>query len=656
MSRHVCEMLNSLYSQLPDDDNEGNQRSGGKLLYETYCPKIEDKYQRCNSDNDRIKAGFIYLVGQLFDNVNSDGEHEDQKSRYVYYGFMWMSYKLQQSNQNSGSSITLYEFINDHVLKDQWYEVVEEYVDPKVPLITKEADIDIMSDVYYILKEMCKFFSNNYENFYYHEDFSKYYESVTKFGEKILKKKINNANIDNVDQIYADLYDMLKNVYNEYRDYYYGKNSQDNAPPKLPEIEEIKKNFTPDLKTQDLQDSTKGDLKPQDDDGNSDQQQSEQQSSSEPESKGSESKEPTPPEPTPPEPTPLETSPPHSEEPKDGKREPSLPPAQESSQPQPQIQDSQQSQDPPLETDPKKPVISPKDASNEQVAQESIEKIMDSMKFVFNFFKPDFSSVYNTLTNFGNDVYENVLNGLKGGYSILTDFVSNVKDSIDQLNNEKDTPQSDDNGPKQKDPGDNPPSSDSPSKDLPPSPSSEQPPKIDHRDPENQKGGDKKEPSGDEKTEDKNQKEKTQHPAPIVQEPSDGSTNITSYQIPNPDDSGSNRNEIISKGVFSIIVIAIPAILAIMYMYLYYECGKKSKRKKNMKKVINSIGGKRQVQIIISSSNQKKQTKKSINSFNEKKSLLNIYKLMQADPIPFINLFFLLIFFVYKRKRDTIEW
>ncbi|CAD2111010.1 hypothetical protein YYG_03294 [Plasmodium vinckei petteri] len=651
-------MLNSLYSQLPDDDNEGNQRSGGKLLYETYCPKIEENYQKCDSDYDRIKAGFIYLVGQLFGNVNSDGEHEDQKSRYVYYGFMWMSYKLQQSNRNSDNPITLYEFINNHVLKDEWYEVVEEYVEPKVPLITKEADIDLMSDVYYILKEMCKFFSNNHEGFDYLEDFSKYYESVTKFGEKILKKKSNNANIDNVDQIYADLYDMLKNVYNEYRDYYYGKNSQDNAPPKLPEIEEIKKNFTPDLKTPDLQDSTKGDLKPQDGDGNSDQQQSEQQSSSEPESKGSESKEPTPPEPTPSEPAPLETSPLPSEEPKDGKREPSLPPAQESPQPQPQpqIQDSPQSQDPPLETDQRSPVISPKDTSNEQVAQESIEKIMDSMKFVFNFFKPDFSYFYNTLTNFGNDVYENVSNGLKGGYSVFTDFVSNVKDSIDQLSNEKNTPQSDDNGPKQKDPEDNSPSSGSPSKDLPPSPSSEQPPKIDHRDPENKKGGDKKEPSGEEKTEDKNPKEKTQHLAPIVQEPSDSSTNTPSYQIPNPDDSGSNRNEIISKGVFSVIVIAIPAILAIMYMYLYYGWGKKSKRKKNMKKVINSIGGKRPIQIIISSSSHKKQTKKSINSVHRKKPpLLNMYKLMRADPIPFINLFFLLIFFVYKRTRDTIE-
>ncbi|KEG04434.1 CIR protein PIR protein [Plasmodium vinckei vinckei] len=640
-------MFNSLYSQLPDDDNEEMRTSGRSLLYESYCPTSEERYQTCNSDHDKIKAGFIYLVTQLFGNVNSDGEHEDQESRYVYYGFLWMSYKLQQSNINSSNPITLYEFINNHLLKDQWYEVVEEYVKPKVSLITKDANIDLMSDVYYILKEMCKFFSNNDGNLDHFEDFSKYYDSVTKFAKDVLKKKTNNSDTDNIDEIYVDLYDMLKNVYNEYRNYYREKNSQDNALPEVPDIEEIKKDFTSDLGAPDLQDSTDGSLKSQDGDGNNEQQ----QSLSEPESK-----EPTSPEPPPSESAPIETPPLSLDEPKDGQQEPSLPPEQESPQPQPQTQGPPESQDPPLGTDQKSPVTPPEDTSNEQVTQESIEKIKNTMKLMMHFFKPDIPNLYNTLMEFGDNVYDNVLDRLKGGYSILTNFVSNVKDSIDQLVNEKDTPQSGDNPPKLGNPGDDQPPSDSPSEDLPPSPSSDQPPKIDHNDLEDQKDGDKKEPSGNEKTGDENQKEKTQHPAPIVQEPSESSTNITSYQVTNPDDSGSNRNEIISKGVFSVIFIAIPPILAIMYMYLYYGYGKKSKRKKNMKKVINSIGGKRQVQIIISSSSHKKQTKKSINSVHRKKPpLLNMYKLIRADPIPFINLFFLLIFFVYKRTRDTIE-
>ncbi|CAD2110930.1 hypothetical protein YYG_03266 [Plasmodium vinckei petteri] len=106
----------------------------------------------------------------------------------------------------------------------------------------------------------------------------------------------------------------------------------------------------------------------------------------------------------------------------------------------------------------------------------------------------------------------------------------------------------------------------------------------------------------------------------------------------------------------SIIVLLIPIALAIMYKYLSSGWRKELKRKKTMKKVINSVGDKRSVQIIISSSSRKKQTKKSINSvYRRKPPLLNIYKLMQADPIPFINLFFLLIFFVYKRKSDFLE-
>ncbi|SCL81996.1 hypothetical protein PCHCB_000491000, partial [Plasmodium chabaudi chabaudi] len=117
-----------------------------------------------------------------------------------------------------------------------------------------------------------------------------------------------------------------------------------------------------------------------------------------------------------------------------------------------------------------------------------------------------------------------------------------------------------------------------------------------------------------------------------------------------------------------IIVISTLIMISIMYKYLSFGWGKKTTKKRNMRKVINlveskktektvtnSVTGKKTLQIIISSSSQKKQTKKSINSVNEKIPLLNIYKLMQADPAPFINLFFLLIFFVYKRKDNSIE-
>ncbi|KEG00735.1 PIR protein CIR protein [Plasmodium vinckei vinckei] len=104
-----------------------------------------------------------------------------------------------------------------------------------------------------------------------------------------------------------------------------------------------------------------------------------------------------------------------------------------------------------------------------------------------------------------------------------------------------------------------------------------------------------------------------------------------------------------------IIVISTVIMISIMYKYLSFGSSKKSE-KKNMKRVINFHDGKSKTKIIISSNDRSKHLKSVINSVDRKKySLLNIYKLMQADPAPFINLFFLLIFFVYKRKPNYLE-
>ncbi|SCL95475.1 CIR protein [Plasmodium chabaudi adami] len=105
----------------------------------------------------------------------------------------------------------------------------------------------------------------------------------------------------------------------------------------------------------------------------------------------------------------------------------------------------------------------------------------------------------------------------------------------------------------------------------------------------------------------------------------------------------------------SVAVVLIPIFLLVAYKCLPREWTRKSE-KKNMKRVINLADGNRKTKIIIKSYDRNKDLKSVINPVGRKKGpLLDIYKLMQADPIPFINLFFLLIFFVYKRKYDFLE-
>ncbi|EUD72197.1 hypothetical protein YYG_02898 [Plasmodium vinckei petteri] len=290
--------------------------------------------------------------------------------------------------------------------------------------------------------------------------------------------------------------------------------------------------------------------------------------------------------------------------------------------------------------------------------KESIVDALKVMKPTSNLFKPYFLSFYNTLTDIGNNAYKKTLQTLQNTSSKLIEFANELNNAINQPNKETGTPPPSDNGLKPGGSGSDPPPSDDPPVNIPPVPHSSQ---NSQTEPTKQ--------SGTEHKQDEGPKEKGPQPALTIQGPSDGSINTSYVQATKPDNSGININGIISKSVISmdifkkhkltavsVIGIAIPITLAIMYKYLSSGWRKEMKRKKNMKRVINSIGGKRTVQIIISSSSHKKQTKKSINSVYGKKSpLLNIYKLMQADPIPFINLFFLLTFFVYKRKYDYLE-
>ncbi|SCL88482.1 CIR protein [Plasmodium chabaudi adami] len=292
--------------------------------------------------------------------------------------------------------------------------------------------------------------------------------------------------------------------------------------------------------------------------------------------------------------------------------------------------------------------------------KESIIDTLKSIKSPISLFKPHFLSFYSTLTDIGNNAHEKSLQALQNTSSKLTELVSEINNASNQSDKETVTPPSDDSKSMPENSGSDAPSSDDPSVNPPPIPQISQPEPEDH--------------SKEDKEKSSNE-EKPDEPSATPQEPLIDFTNTTPYQITKSYNSGNNINGIISENVssmdilkkhklivFSVIGIAIPITLAIMYKYLSPWRTKKSKRKTKMKKVINlvgvnktkktvinSINGKRPMQIIINSSTKKKQTKKFITSVYRKKfPLLNIYSLMQADPVPFINLFFLLIFLFIK--------
>ncbi|CAD2092363.1 CIR protein PIR protein [Plasmodium vinckei lentum] len=316
--------------------------------------------------------------------------------------------------------------------------------------------------------------------------------------------------------------------------------------------------------------------------------------------------------------------------------------------------------------------IEPQNSMTQQNGQNIIQdnlpkqqKDLGSMKLqnIFDIFKNTFetfrSPFYNTYAEIGNKLYEKTTSTLENIYDKSKNIASNTINYVnEQLNKALENPQpskEDKSGPAPSLPDDKQPGSQNIQTPLPVDQNNDNPqmsPSTQNIDSSNSKQitppgsppEKQPQPSVDHSNKAPNAEIKSEDSGTIVKENTPQLVKIKDIYR------GYNRPEIV------ITVILIPIILLIVYKYLSYGWRKELKRKRSMKKVISRIEGKIPVQIIINASYKKKQAKKYINStYGEKSSPLNIYKLMQADPVPFINLFFLLIFFVYKRKYDSLE-
>ncbi|CAD2089769.1 PIR protein CIR protein [Plasmodium vinckei lentum] len=201
-------------------------------------------------------------------------------------------------------------------------------------------------------------------------------------------------------------------------------------------------------------------------------------------------------------------------------------------------------------------------------------------------------------------------------------------------------------------------------------------------------------PNNQQKESDKTKKEKIEPPTPpqTTEGTKLSSNGISSkvVNVPRNNIMGLNRNitRLVSfkfegnkVAIIALTVVSIAIVLAIMYWPLYYGCGKPMKKKKMGNKIINLIDEKGRANRVINPTDRKRGVNTNIDSDYEKKTtiviinpydekniiiqsikppslkitLLNTYKHIYVNPSPFINLFFLLIFFVYKKKHNSIE-
>ncbi|SCL82848.1 BIR protein [Plasmodium berghei] len=275
---------------------------------------------------------------------------------------------------------------------------------------------------------------------------------------------------------------------------------------------------------------------------------------------------------------------------------------------------------------------------------ETIKKITEK-GLLHDFYKLHLSSFYKNLTYYGQRLYGSTSTSLTKGYSAFNEFVDYL---ITQPNKVNVTLPSVDNNIQPKDSGSDSTPSDDTSETLSLSSTQASDKKAEGGRQENKPGG--KDQINETESEGKISKAEESIPSLTPKESTEVFINITSDQQIEKLPSKTKVDKIkVEKGIFeigfpegvfkgyklvaySVIIIAIPIILALMYKYFPFGCRKELKKKKNMKKVINMFGvneatkrvinttdRKKQVQIIINSSTQKKQNKKFTNSSTQKK-------------------------------------
>ncbi|VTZ66934.1 CIR protein [Plasmodium chabaudi chabaudi] len=561
MPTHTCQMFLEINRQLPDETNDLGEYIYNDEVYKAYCPRNElTGDHTCNSNIERINAGCILLLNMLF-NIDDDIlESENQDTSFAQYIILWLNHKLQQLPKSE--LIDLNNFYDKYIKDNEWYASFISEIDTQKELMN--VDATMLSDLYYIFKEMCNKFSNT-EN---HEDFTAYfYNNNNNNFVKTYEKLVTQFSASTMCSSYYTLLNDFKSSYEYFKD-----GHKDINLPELSCLKDIKEISKPNLEISDSQDSTDGN--PESQDGGSEN------------SNGTENSD----------------------------------------------------------------QITPTNELGQQIEETKEDAIQSIYIDGSDVALPDLEDDLLYLNNETSKFYSNPPVYLDG-FTVLDDESHVFMDDIEALDDEY---------------------------------------------PDNGIGGfkvnidflsiDDEFPNYDMVSSPLNigleNNEIIVEDFETPQQPHQINTLIFDDPFENPKDFPDSImcklrgpksvycNRIICNKIkIGVIALSIPIILVFIYKYFPWKRTKKPKKTKKMKRVvnlldrkktkkidINSIDGKKTIQITINSNDKKKETKKIISSDNGKTTLLfNIYKQMQLSPMPFIHLFMLLIFFIFKRKKDSIE-
>ncbi|CAD2092908.1 CIR protein PIR protein [Plasmodium vinckei lentum] len=206
-----------------------------KSISDDYCPSTkEGEEDQCNSDNQKVTCAFIGLVDFL---NGIDNEKNIESDKLAEYAILWLSYKLNQKEQNSG--IKLNDFYtnciktnvqyNEKIKNGKGNKTYKEFIDKKQYLMN--IDIKDMSKFYEAFEILCKMYNTCNETSKKCTDCS---QNAEDFAQKY--NKLNEGSNDKSNSYKNTLYNLSID-YNKLKKYLSDNCSDPSDISSFPEIE-----------------------------------------------------------------------------------------------------------------------------------------------------------------------------------------------------------------------------------------------------------------------------------------------------------------------------------------------------------------------------------------------------------------------------------
>ncbi|CXI84731.1 BIR protein [Plasmodium berghei] len=150
MNDDLCQNFDLLRMHLPDELTEKAKLNfNDDSDFKNYCPNGS-----CNTDLEKITAGFLWLLGQYFTKYSKKGHIVNDIKPFFLYIILWLSYKLNQNSEHKTNQIN--DFYTNHVINSGKYN---SFTSAAYKFTDLKEFIDGQKDLFNInIKDLSKFY------------------------------------------------------------------------------------------------------------------------------------------------------------------------------------------------------------------------------------------------------------------------------------------------------------------------------------------------------------------------------------------------------------------------------------------------------------------------------------------------------------------